>query len=237
MLVPGESPASVITSSPILSNSGRTPLVFLILPLARASRSSVFSLLPPSLFSFYYHFLLWTSSSSLFLFRAKVAFFFHLFFSIIFIASFRYFFCWREFFLFLNNEYKKKEGNVFMFQTKYLKQQKAKVTGSINFNSKGYTKILHNREDFAQWPYIVCIRTVRALFRQNYDSATVLVSFLVCRRNWRLSGNESFAVLVSSQLGSRPHPNSNSGRKRHSSAEILASVDEQRASFRESGFR
>lgn len=37
-----------------------------------------------------------------------------------------------------------------MFQTKYLKQQKVKVTGSINFNSKGYTKILHNREDFAQ---------------------------------------------------------------------------------------
>jgi len=32
-LVPGESPASVITSSPILSNSGRTPLVLLVLHL------------------------------------------------------------------------------------------------------------------------------------------------------------------------------------------------------------
>lgn len=32
-LVPGESPASVITSSPILSNSGRTPLILLVLHL------------------------------------------------------------------------------------------------------------------------------------------------------------------------------------------------------------
>lgn len=38
---------------------------------------------------------------------------------------------------------------MFMFQIKYPKQQKARVTGSINFNSKGCTKI-HNREDLAQ---------------------------------------------------------------------------------------
>lgn len=61
------------------------------------------------------------------------------------------------------NEYKKKAG-VFMFQIKYLKRQRARVTGSINFNSKGCAKILHNREDLAQWPYIVCIRTQYGLF-------------------------------------------------------------------------
>lgn len=48
-LVPGESPASVITSSPILSNSGRTPLVLLILHLLSCAHlllSSSFSTSP-----------------------------------------------------------------------------------------------------------------------------------------------------------------------------------------------
>jgi len=47
-LVSGESPASVITSSPILSNSGRTPLVLLVLhpPFAYLLLSSSFSTFP-----------------------------------------------------------------------------------------------------------------------------------------------------------------------------------------------
>jgi len=36
---------------------------------------------------------------------------------------------------------------------------------------------------------------VRPFFHRNCDHVAVLVSFLVCWQNWRLSGNESFHIV------------------------------------------